>query len=160
MEKKNLHIEIQNELRKISPGLADTLQQKSHKHISPGYFDQMQAGVFASLEHESEIEEKVVSIHQKLKWKWLLAAASVIGVILISTFLFLNKTTEVNYDLASLHADEIKRYLLDHAHELDDDHLAQLPGVSSEIDLLELSDEELQPVLEEYLYQIENSELN
>ncbi len=160
MEEKNLHTEIQDELKSISPRLADALAQKSKRKLSEKYFDQMQEEVLASLAEEKVPYGKIVSIHQKSSWKFLLAAASVIGVILFSTFLFFNKPNEDKFDLAGLNADEIKSYLIDHAYELDDEHLSQLPVVVSEIDLLDLSDEDLKPVLEDYLYQIENSELN
>ena len=160
MGEKNLHTEIQNELKNISPGLADVLRNRSKENVPPGYFDQMQEKVLSSLADERMARGKIVPLQSKSNWKIVLIAASVVGVILFSTFLFQKKTIENGYDLAILNEDEIKTYLLDHAYELDDDHLSQLPSAQTDIDLLELSDDELKPVLEDYLYQIENTELN
>ncbi|MBP6793610.1 MAG: hypothetical protein KA143_01070 [Saprospiraceae bacterium] len=160
MEEKNLHSEIQNELKNISPRLADVLRNRHKENVPPGYFDQMQEKVLSSLTDEKMSREKIVPIQSRSNWKIFLMAASVLGVILLSTFLFQNKSIVNGYDLAMLNEDEIKTYLLDHAYELDDDHLSQLPSAQSDIDLLELSDDELKPVLEDYLYQIENTELN
>lgn len=160
MEEKNLHTEIQDELRNISPKLSDSLPKKNTKSIPQGYFHQMQDKVLSSIADEEVSQGKIISLNRKPNLRMILVAASIVGVVIMSTFLFLNKSINSNFDMASLNKDEINTYLIDHADELDDEHLSQLPSVDVAADLLEFSEDELKPVLEDYLYQIENSELN
>lgn len=154
--------EFDKELEDTSPSLARLVQKKRPDDLPFRYFDKLPDRVLDQiLIHEGKSIswwDKLIALFNTRR-SFVLAVASISGMILIAA-VFLFKPAANDLDLSTLDTDEVKAYLISQATDLEDEQLSMLHTNESKLDMLHISNEELRPVLDEYLDQIDNEELN
>jgi hypothetical protein len=162
MENVDKKYEINKELEEISAGFAKILKKPAGRDIPFRYFENLPDQVIDKINTAPTPKvnwlEQILSIFNTRR-SLVLAIASLIGVVILAGILF-TRSPQKEMNLASLDDREIRSYLLKNASDLDDDQLALLKTVDNKIDLLNITEEELAPVMDEYLYQINNDDLN
>ncbi len=163
MNNKDKQQDILKELDELSPGLHKILPQKRTDDLPFRYFERLPDQVLNTLKKEPVPDSNWLEQFMNVwftKRRLILAIASIIGLILIVGIL--NNDQDHRINLSDLKSSEIQSYLLNHAEDLDDDQLSLLSknDIIDKMDLLHISDEELEPVLNDYLYQIQDVELN
>lgn len=146
--------DVESELIGISPAVADLLLKHDKTGLPEKYFEKMQSSVLEKI-NITEEKTKLIPLNKSMNARIWLAAASTIGILLLSVLFLIPKKESQSMDLAKLDQSEISEYLLNHAEDLDDDHLDLLPSNISNAELLDLNESDLKPILDEYLYQIE-----
>ncbi|MEP7266956.1 MAG: hypothetical protein ABI844_04960 [Saprospiraceae bacterium] len=164
MDDENIHKEIRDELQNLSPFLASKLNKQKSWPAPINYFDTLPDKVLnkMSMDPQSITKSKIVALpfYRNKSFKIWLAAASITAMILITSVLWMKKSPPVNVDFDSVSYNEAKAYLLKNAADISDEQLSLLPQNLSHSDILQLTDDELQPVLDDYLYQIQMDQLN
>lgn len=162
MENVDKKYEIEKELEEISTGLSGILKNHSRKEVPFRYFEKLPEQVINKINAASTVQvnwfDHIISILNKRR-SLVLAFASLISMIILAS-IFFTRSPQKEMNLASLDDMEVRSYLLKNAADLDDDQLSLLKTIDNKIDLLNITEEELVPVMDEYLYQINSDELN
>ncbi|MEP7321180.1 MAG: hypothetical protein ABI761_04640 [Saprospiraceae bacterium] len=162
MENVDKKYEIDKELEEISTGLAGILKDSTRKEVPFRYFEKLPAQVIDKINASSTKQvnwlDQILSLLNTRR-SLVFAFASLISVIILAGIFFIS-APQKDMNLASLDDMEVRSYLLKNAADLDDDQLSLLKTVDNKIDLLNITEEELVPVMDEYLYQINTDELN
>jgi hypothetical protein len=161
---KNVHDknEYDKELEDIAPSLAKFISKKRPDDIPFRYFDKLPDRVLDQIEIHTGKQitwwDRLAELFITRK-PLVLALASLVGLVIIAGIFFYKPASHV-LDLSKLDADEVKTYLLSQAADLEDEQLSMLHTNDNRLDMLHISNEELGPILDEYLDQINNEELN
>ncbi|MEO5583036.1 MAG: hypothetical protein ABIR66_10100 [Saprospiraceae bacterium] len=162
MENVDKKYEIDKELEEISADLANILKNRTAKEIPFRYFEKLPDQVIHKINSTSREQvsgrDQILFILNTRRFQ-VLAFASLVGVIILASIIF-TSSPQKEMNLAVLDDMEIRSYLLQNAADLDDDQLSLFKTIDNRIDLLNISEEELAPVMDEYLYQINTDELN
>lgn len=164
MKKVENDKEIHQELTELSPTVAKMLRSKKPDDLPFKYFEKLPDIVLHSLattqQHKSLWWEQIVLVLNAHKRKVVVFAAA-LGIIMMTVF-SLDQSANRELNLADIQLLDIQSYLLNHADDLDDEQLSMLPMSMStgKDEIMHVSDEELQPILDEYLYQVRDIELN
>lgn len=162
MEKTNTRDELNKELEELSPKLSSMLLKKKQDDLPFRYFENLSDRVIDQLNTQTKTKSNWID---ELLFMWntkkvfVFAMAAMIGIILFAG-LFMKKFPTQDLDFVKLDHDEIKTYLISHATDLEDEQLSLLQSNITKVDLLNLTDEDLKPVLDEYLDQINMEDLN
>lgn len=164
MKNMDKNQDVPQELRKLAPGLAKLLPEKRVDDLPFRYFEKLPDQVINRLKdeevHRTHWIDRLLAIWNS-NGRLVLAFASILAVVLIGG-IFFNSSNDQTIDLADVNPTEIQSYLMSHADDLDDAQLTMLSagGNSGNMEILHVSDEELQPVLDDYLFQVQDVELN
>ncbi len=164
MKKVENNKEIHQELIELSPTVAKMLRSKKPDDLPFKYFEKLPDKVLHSLattqQHKSLWWEQILLVLNAHKRKVMVFAAALSLILL--TVISLYQSADREFNLADIQPLDIQSYLLNHADDLDDEQLSMLPMNmnTGKDEIMHVSDEELQPILDEYLYQVHDIELN
>lgn len=159
MEESTKRKEIQDELRKHAPGLNKLPLIKKADDLPFRYFEKLPDQVMQKLQDDArEAQSKPGWLDRNLQeWftkKYLvLAMASLLMAILVIGLWPESKPALPEANFAALDRAEARSYLMTCAEDLDESQLTLLASQYEGDDFLPLSDEDLDEVIEEYLYQ-------
>ena len=148
---------IAQELEEISPALLKLKQSKADD-VPFRYFDTLTDNVLNKIQDQQSGDESFWQRWIQLfttKRRYVLALASIMLLAVITTLIMI-KPTKLEDQLAKLDSNEINSYLMNHADDLDEDQLTKMSIGVHTATIATLSDEELNSVLDEYLYQSQN----
>lgn len=159
MEESAKRKEIQDELRGLAPGLNKLPLTKNKEDLPFRYFEKLPDQVLRKMQEETLTARSKPGWLDRILQEWLpkkymvLAMASLLTAILVIGLWPGSTPNLPEADFASVDRGEARSYLLTCAEDLDESHLALLVSQVEGDDFMPLSDEELDAVIEEYLYQ-------
>lgn len=160
MEKPNHHQEIKDEIRNIAPGLTGMPHRRKTDDIPFRYFDQLSDRVIQKIKDQKSSEKPTQPAWLEVMinlWygrrMWVVSLASVLTVIFVAGLWFTTDRPAQVMDFSQIHPLEARTYLLSCAADLDDSQLSLLNQQGMENDLMPVSDEELEGIIDDYLYQ-------
>lgn len=168
MKKLHHQPEIEEEIRNIAPGLSNLPRPQKKDDIPFRYFENLSDRVIQKLE-DQKVETTPSSpqwIRVLIDWWYgkrtlVVSLASLLAVVLAGSLWWVTSNPNLEMDFSRIQPDEVRSYLISYASDLDDGQLNLLNDQLSEDEFLPISDEELEGVIDEYLYQIpSDSQLN
>lgn len=164
MENTKKNKEILDELESLSPGLHKLLHQSRPKDLPFRYFDRLPDQVLGKIQEQHPKEswmQKGWALWSFRK-QWALALASSMAVIFISSLIIFRSTRSSvpTLDFVNIPVEEVQTYLLSHAGDLDEAQLNLLHQSNEKMELYNVTEDDLQPVIEDYLYQVSDNDFN
>ncbi len=164
MENTEKNKEILEELEALSPGLHKLLHQNRSEDLPFRYFNRLPDQVLEKIHAQKSKGSLLDGIVARwpVRKQWVLALASSVAVILISILIIFRSTrdTAPALDFVNIPVDEIQSYLLSHAGDLDEAQLNLLHQSNEKMELYNVTEDDLQPVIEDYLYQVSDNDFN
>lgn len=151
--------EIEDELRKHAPGLNKLPLLKKTDDLPFRYFEKLPDQVMQRLQDDHYKAQSKPGWLDRFLQEWftkkymVLAMASLLMAILVIGLWPESKTALPEANFAELDHSEARSYLMTCAEDLDESQLTLLASQYEGDDFLPLSDEDLNEVIEEYLYQ-------
>ncbi len=163
MKEKSTYTEsdlVKKELEELSPFLLKAKQKiKEDEDIPFRYFETLPEKVIDRITDEkanpASLRDQIMHLFATRK-RYVWAFATLFVAALVGTLFLLKPSQSVESQLANIDVHDIKLYLAAHASELDEDQLLQLTRDLHPSNVLQLSDEDMKTVLDEYLYQTQN----
>lgn len=153
--------DIEEELRNIAPGLSGLPHKRRPEDIPFRYFEKLSDRVIRKMESEKAMQKG----SQPMWIQWLIhiwygrrvlvvSMASALAVILIAGLWMMSPKPVPAMDFSQINPLEARSYLLSCAGDLDDGQLSLLNDQNLDGDFMPVSEEELEGVIEDYLYQL------
>ena len=159
MEESTKRKEIQDELLGLAPGLNKLPLIKKAEDLPFRYFEKLPDQVLQKLEDDARKVQSKPEWLDRMLQEWfskkymVLAMALLLMAILVIGLWPGSKPSLPEADFTALDRGEARSYLMTCAEDLDESQLTLLASQYEGDDFLPLSDEDLDEVIEEYLYQ-------